>query len=226
MFKNMTVGTRLGAIFALLGIGLLVGAGVSLMKIADLKGKFDVLVKDRVPKILLVKSITDNTNQTARSVRNLMLLDKPDEIAREIASIDESRKNESGGLTKLEEMITLEKGKQILGRVNEERGHYRPALDKVMEYIKAGKKGEAVAILFAEARPAQLKYMEALNEISAFQIEMIDEAANDAQRLYERTFRLIAVAATILLVIAGAAGFATIRSITRELGGSRLMLPI
>ena len=46
---------------------------------------------------------------------------------------------------------------------------------------KAGNRDEAVALLFSEIRPAQKKYLQALDEITAFQTQLIDESVAAAE---------------------------------------------
>lgn len=219
MFKNMTVAMRLGAIFSILGFGLVVGSGIALWKIDELKNSIDKLAYDRVPKILLAKTVTDNVNQNMLSVRNILLTDKEEDISREMDSMAKSRKIVVETIGKLEKTVTSEKDKQLLTAVKEQREPYRLLVQKVLGANQAGKKNEATDILNNEIRPVLAKYTQALNELSAYQVEQIDNAAAEAQTLYQRTFLLIVIAASALAITVAIAGFLVIRSLTRDLGG-------
>ncbi|HUX62320.1 methyl-accepting chemotaxis protein [Sulfuricella sp.] len=219
MFKNMTVAVRLGAIFSLLGFGLVIGSGIALWKIDELKNSIDKLAYDRVPKILLAKTVTDNVNQNMLSVRNILLMDKEEDISREMDSMAKSRKIVVETIGKLEKTVTSEKDKQLLTTVKEQKEPYRLLVQKVLGANQAGKKNEATDILNNEIRPVLAKYTQALNELSAYQVEQIDNAAAEAQTLYQRTFLLITIAASALVIAVAIAGFLIIRSLTRDLGG-------
>ncbi len=219
MFKNMTVAMRLGSIFSILGFALVVGSGIALWKIDELKNSIDKLAYDRVPKILLAKTVTDNVNQNMLSARNILLMDKEEDISREMASMARSRKIVVEAIGKLEKTVTAEKDRQLLTAVMEQREPYRLTVQKALGANQAGNKNAAKDILIHEIRPVLARYTQALSALSAYQVELIDKAAAEAQTLYQRTFLLIITAASALVIAVAIAGFLIIRSLTRDLGG-------
>ncbi|HEX8964771.1 MAG TPA: methyl-accepting chemotaxis protein [Rhodocyclaceae bacterium] len=219
MLSNLTVAQRLGIVFSILGLGLVASVLLAVSLLSHLKDSMDTLAKDRVPKILVVKGVTDNANQTARSLRNAMLVGRPDDLAAELANLENSRKAVSEHLARLAAMITSAQGKALLEKVTETRKPYGAAINKALQAIKDGHRDEAVAALFADVRPAQKVYLAALDDITKFQVRLIDEAVAAAEDQYDRALWLMGVAAAILLAVAAAIGFATVRSITRQLGG-------
>ena len=219
MFKNMTVAMRLGLVFTMLGLGLVASVVLALGRLSDLKADMDKLAKDRVPKILMVKAVQDNANQTARSLRNMLLVRSQDEFTTELATLEKSRKLVSENLQRLAGVITSEQGKALLQAVHTARAPYSAALDKAESLAKAGNRDEAVALLFNEIRPAQKKYLQALDEITAFQTQLIDESVAAADTAYQRAQWGMSVAAAVLLLVSAVIAFLTIRSITRQLGG-------
>ena len=219
MFKNMTVAMRLGAIFTLMGLGLFALAAVSLTKIAGLKSEIDMLAKNWVPKILLVNTLVDQVNETSIRARNILLMFMEEDIAKELAAMEKSRKTVSEIMGNLEKILTSEKGKQLLSAVREAGERNRVLVDKTLEANSMGKKSDAFAILTIETRPVRAKYMQALQELSDYQVKLIDDASNNAERLYQSTFWLIGSVSLLLLVVSGVSAFLSIRSITRQLGG-------
>jgi methyl-accepting chemotaxis protein len=219
MLGKLTVAQRLGAVFSILGLGLAASVLLSLMQFSSLKSNVDTLAKDRVPKILVVKAVQDNANQTARSLRNAMLVSRQDELAAELANLESARKGVSENLGRLTEMINSEQGKALLAKVTEARKPYGATINRALDAIKAGRKDEAVAILFADIRPAQKQYLMALDEITKFQVKLINDAVAAADAEYNRAVWLMTVSAAILLLFAAGAAVVTVRSITRQLGG-------
>ncbi|HEX8988429.1 MAG TPA: methyl-accepting chemotaxis protein [Rhodocyclaceae bacterium] len=218
MFGNLTVAQRLGAAFSILGIGLAASVVLSLMQLAGLKSDMDLLAKDRVPKILVVKGIQDAANQTARSLRNVMLAGH-EEVPAELATLDASRKAVSEGLNKLAGMVTSQEGKALVATAVEVRRPYSAALDKAVEAVRGGRRDEAVALLFTDIRPAQKRYLSALEDVTKFQVRLIDEAAAAAEAEYHHAVWMMTVAAAVLLIVAGTAAALTIRRVVRQLGG-------
>jgi methyl-accepting chemotaxis protein len=219
MFSNMTVAQRLGAVFAVLALGLVASVVLSLLQLANLKSDLDMLAKDRVPKILLVKAVQDNANQTARSLRNVLLVSRPEEMPAELATLDASRQGVSNNLHRLEEVVASDKGKALLRQVSDARKPYSAAIDKALDAIKNGKRDEAIATLFLNIRPAQKAYLAALDEVTKFQVKLIDESVEVAESEYRRAIWVMGIATATLLLVAGVAAFVTIRTITGQLGG-------
>jgi methyl-accepting chemotaxis protein len=219
MLGKMTVAQRLGVVFSILGLGLAATVVLSLLQLSSLKADMDLLAKDRVPKILVVKAIQDAANQTARSLRNLMLVSRPEEAASELANLDAARKGVTDNVDKLAARITSDRGKALVAALAEARKPYSAALDKAVASIKAGNKDEAVAILFRDIRPAQKAYFATLDDVTAFQVKLIDDAAATAEVEYHRAIWMMSVFAVLLLGVAAGLATTTILSIKRSLGG-------
>ncbi|MEI6215625.1 MAG: MCP four helix bundle domain-containing protein, partial [Desulfuromonadales bacterium] len=114
---DLKIGVRLGLAFSALIMIMLVVGGYSLSRIHRMDGDIDVLLKDRYPKIMMLHSIKDNLSVIARALRNMLLLDAPDEIAKEAKRVTDSRDAISKIFTDLEKVIVTEQGKAQLKEV-------------------------------------------------------------------------------------------------------------
>ena len=217
MFKNMRIGARLGMGFGLVVLLMAAIAFIGITRLASLNDGTDKMANDRYPKTVLANSILMNVNRIARSMRNVLLMDKPEEVKKELERIGESKTAIKEKLEKLEKSITSDKGKEMLKGVTEARGKYIGGQDQFMKLAAEGKKDEAKALLLGEIRPMQLAYFDALNKLIDYQGELMDKAAKEAADEYHaaRTLMLALSGAAVLLAM-GLAFWVT-RSITRPI---------
>lgn len=218
MFKKLTVAQRLGSAFVFLGLGLMTSIVLSFLKLSSMKAEMDLLAKDRVPKILLVNAVHDASNQTARAMRNVLLA-RGEDAAAELENLQASRKKVTENLERLNAAVKSEKGRALFQAVIEARKPYGAGVDKMLALAKEGRKEEAVTLLFTEVRTAQRGFFAALEEITKFQLQAIDQSIAEAEEEYQRAVWSMTVAAIVLLLVAGSAAALTIRNIIRQLGG-------
>ncbi|MBX3608794.1 MAG: HAMP domain-containing protein [Hydrogenophaga sp.] len=88
----------------------------------------------------------------------------------------------------------------------------------MIDLVRAGKRDEATAFLGDRLRPAQLTYMEALNEFKAFQISLINTAAVHGSETYESAKLLMGALMVAMLALGGLTAWFITRSITRPIG--------
>ena len=152
MFKNMKIGMRLGLGFGLVLVLLSVIAFVGVTRLATLNAEVEDLVKDKYPKTVMANDIIDNINLAARSMRNVLIMEKRDEIQHEIERISNAHKVTQDRLEKLEAVVTTDKGKDALKAVALARGAYDAGEDRFLKLIADGKQEEAKMLLLAEVR--------------------------------------------------------------------------
>ncbi len=79
MFKNMKIGTRLGLGFGLVLLLLSVIAFVGITRLSAVQDNFDVVVNENNVKIKAISNMRDSLNISARSVRNMIILDNTED---------------------------------------------------------------------------------------------------------------------------------------------------
>ncbi|MBW8365237.1 MAG: MCP four helix bundle domain-containing protein [Rhizobium sp.] len=217
MFKNMKIGVRLGLGFGLVLVLLSVIAFIGITRLSNLNTQIEDLVKDKYPKTVMANDIIGSINQIARSMRNTVIMDKRDEIEKELNTIQEARKTIKDRLEKLDAVITTEKGKALLKVVVDARGAYVAGQDQFLKLVSEGKQGEAKVLLLTEVRAKQLTYFNAVSDLLTFQGELMDESGKLATESYNSARSLmIALAIAAILLAAGIAFWVT-RSITKPI---------
>jgi methyl-accepting chemotaxis protein len=140
MFKNMKIGMRLGLGFGLVLLLLSTIAFIGITRLANLNESMELIVEDRYPKTVVANEILKQINRIARSMRNVLLMEKQADIKQELERIDEARAEIKKGLDSLDKTISSEKGKEVLKGVTEARGKYVGGQEKFLQLISAGKK--------------------------------------------------------------------------------------
>jgi len=213
-FNDIKISTRLAIGFGVLALLIMFMGAVSLIKVSTVNESVELTTQDRYPKIVSLGAVEDNINQIARSMRNVLIMTNPADIKKELDLIDGSRIDTASRMEKITAEITSDKGKALLAKLSEARSGYLPIQAKFEELIAAGKKDEATVLLLGELRPAQLAYIDRLQDLLHFQESLMEGSGNDAAAAVTSMRFAIGGAAGVSLVVAVLMAIWIIRSIT------------
>jgi len=214
MFGNMKIGMRLGLGFGLVLVLLSVIAFIGITRLASLNDSMDKIVNDRYPKTVQANNVMDNINQIARSMRNTLIMDKREQVDKELERIQEARKSIKDNLDKMEAGITSDKGKELLKAISEARTTYVVGQDQFLKLIGEGKQEEAKALLLSEIRAKQLTYFKAVNDLLAYQGELMETSGKEAEEAYQAARGLMLALGVIAFLLGAGIAFWVTRSIT------------
>jgi methyl-accepting chemotaxis protein len=219
MFANMKIGMRLGMGFGVVLVLLSVIAFVGITRLSVLNDEIENLVKDKYPKTVVSNDIIGQVNILARSMRNTLIMDKPEQVEKELLRIGGAKMAIKGDFEKLEQTIKSEKGKEVLKAASEARAKYLPLQEHFIKLVGEGKKDEAKNALLTEIRPVQLAYIDAVNKLIQFQGELMEKTGQEAIEQYQNARNLMFVLAAVAILLGlGIATWITVNLI-RTLGG-------
>ncbi|MEI8159168.1 MAG: MCP four helix bundle domain-containing protein, partial [Burkholderiales bacterium] len=161
-FNDMKISTRLILGFGMLALLIALMGGIALVKTNVVDGDVVKLVNDRIPKVITLFEIKGELNNVARATRNMVIRVDPAEIKREIAGIEEARKQIGDRLQKLGAEVKSDAGKAILARIIENRVSYVAAQGKFIDLVNADKVDEAKTLLLGDMYAGQKSYFAAL----------------------------------------------------------------
>ncbi|MFD2271312.1 MCP four helix bundle domain-containing protein [Undibacterium arcticum] len=81
-------------------------ATIAYTRVGGLSEDIRLMNADRYPKTVLAHKIKDELNETARNMRNILLMTDADEIKKELANIDEASRIITESIDKLDKSIT------------------------------------------------------------------------------------------------------------------------
>ncbi len=218
MLKNLKIGTRLSLGFGILLLLMLVVGGYGIRSIQTLNEHVTVLVHDRMVKTEQTNAVIDNINLLARSLRNIYIDEDKGRQAQELQRIADARKKASELYDELSKSITSEKGKAAVKKVLDLRPGYVSAIESYMDLVKSGQLEQAKKLLLSEVREIQRQYMDAINEMIAFQTELAKHDGKDAEIEARAAVRLISILLIAALALSVLMAFFIVRSITGPVG--------
>ena len=217
MFSTFTIGRRLGLGFSLIIALLLAIAALSYIRLQGLSDEVHALNSDRYPKTVLIHSVKDQLNETARSLRNLLLLTDPAELDKEYAQIDKNSRNNNESLAKLDKMIKSPQGRAMFDAISAQRAAFNTERNAFIDMVRGQRKEEALTQLTGRLRPVQLEYMTQLDKLIAWQSDMMVKSGAQSEEAAASARLLVLVLAIAAAVMSIVIGFIATRSITRPL---------
>jgi len=219
MLNNLKLGVRLGIGFAITLVLLIVIAATSYSRLGSLNDEIENMVNDKFPKTVLSNDIIDAINTIARQLRNGFIMTGSERI-KALEAIPEQRKVISDRLEKLDKVVTSEKGKEVLKKIQTARADYLVQQDRALEMIKSdAKQADFAALLSGDLRRSQNEYMKEVNAMIDLQTELMNKAGKDADDLVGSTERLIMILGIVAAVLSVLVGWIITRSVLKQLGG-------
>ncbi len=223
--KDMKIANRLNLGFGILVLLIIFMGGISLFKVDVMARSFRQLQDDNFPKIVTITDIKNDINVTALAVRNMVILQDKDIVAKQAQMIEVAKGNTAKRMENLQKRLTQEEGKTALAAVMEARTKYEATLNEAVEFATKDQMAEAKTAVQLGIGPAQQDYVDALDELFWFQDQVVTEnalatqtAATDLQRVI---WTVIAVALAVGILMSLWIVRAITRPINRAVGISR-----
>ncbi|WP_188381013.1 MCP four helix bundle domain-containing protein, partial [Oxalicibacterium faecigallinarum] len=215
--KNLKIGQRLALSFGCVVAILIVLAVIAFTRITLLDDGISTLIDNRYPKTVQAHTIKDSLNETARSMRNALLMTNRDQVRAELDNINRLSGIIGPTIDALDKTIAIPQARTYMNGLLESRAKFVPLKDRFVTLVQGGLLEEAAQLMFEELRPAQLVYMENLDKLVGVQSDLMikagEQAHGDAANAKQMLIGL-SIAAVLLSILFGV--FAT-RSITRPL---------
>ncbi len=218
MFRNMKIGARLGFGFGIVVLILVVLGVFSMLQLRSIGNEIDVVVNDRLPKMVSANAAIDNINLVARALRNQVLLSDKGEIAEQKKRRIKASADTVAIYEELSKSIRSEKGKAILAKINDIRPTYVKHVEAIERYVEQGNPKAATELVFGELRAAQEIYFAAVEELVTFQTEIAREDGDHAVKGAHKAITMVIIAMLIALLISVIAGIWITKTITKPIG--------
>jgi methyl-accepting chemotaxis protein len=220
--SNMKVGVRLGLGFALVLVLMVILTIVGVVRMGQIQNRLDHVVSVNNVVTRLVVDMRNNVSERVTSLRTLTLMTDPADMEPELNRFKEQTAKYDALQQKLAEKFSVEASseeKGLLTQIKEAESVAMPAIAKASELYLANNAMDATRVMVKEIRPAQKKWLEALDHLASLEDKQNSQTQTDAEAQFAsaRNFMLI------LLVLAVGMGVAAATVITRgllkQLGG-------
>jgi len=187
MLNNMNIGKRLGIGFGIVLALMLTLIWIGISNMGQIQAKLERIVKVNNERTDLASDIQNNIYEVSVQLRNVILEENVDKRQESNKNIQEQREKYNEGFKKIESLTTNDdqKGTELIAKIKEAQDAARPLNVKVIELSMAGKNTEAASLLMKEARPANRKWINVLNDFGDHQKERTKMRYEEAVKTYE-----------------------------------------
>ena len=214
MFKNLRIGVRLGLGFGLVLVLLIAMSTLSYLRVGALDTDLSDMVNDKFPKTVWANDIGEQINVIARALRNSLLVNKAEDVQKELDRVTAARKLINENLERLDKSIHSEEGKKHLAKLQEARRVFVGDQEKFLELQKAGKRDEAIDLMVTRMRKTQGDYIGAVSALVDFQSDLMKKTGKEASDMAQSTRNLLIVMALSSALLALGFAWWVTRSIT------------
>ena len=226
MLQNMRIGKRLVLAFGVTLLLVVLIASIGLNGLSNLNRAMSLIAENRVPKELTAYGWEVELLQTARHMRNIIILADPGKTAAEIKDIRDEQGTRKQHAEMLQATIRTEAGKQVLGKVLAARSAYLPTEEEFLGAAESNNLIATKAILLERTRPAQIALISELDKLIKYEADHILEDTEAAHQAFANGRNLL-VLFSLLAISAGlAASLLVTRSINQPLASFKKTLAV
>ena len=212
--RNLRIGTRLGAGFAIVLALMAAVAALGINGMANSNAALEKIVNQNVYKMDLLREMSDGVHIVARVTRTIVLLSDPAEIETEIKKIGAARAQYNAAWDALQKTPAGPEAMAIRAKLLAAQQRTRPLNDKVVQLARVNDDQQAIRVLIQDAGPATTAWQAAIVEDIDMQLASNKQAVAQAATAYASMRLLVLSLATAAIAIGAALAWFVTRSIT------------
>ncbi len=216
---SMKVKHRLTLGFGILLVVIGVGMGSGVHELSDLGNGVRETSTIHVPRAKAANKIIDNVNLIGRGMRQLLIDDRPNELAGIKERMVEAQNNVDSGRKTLQGIDGGKDSAMLQEALFQTEVTHRQKLAQFMTLFNAGKKDEARVFLLVELRPAQQALISDIEKLVDYEERKSQEIADATLAQSVAASHFLYGMLAVSIVLACAAGVLITRSLMRQLGG-------
>jgi methyl-accepting chemotaxis protein len=217
--QNLTVRARLIAGFSTILFFLLLVVGYSLKSASNVNDLVEKLSDQKVPNLVASGAWQVSVLQSARHMRNMLILDDPAKIAKEVESLMNQKALRKKFLEDLQKNTVLESEINALKAVIDIRAQYVGPEDEFIDLIKKSDFANAKISLLEKSRPLQLQYIDKLDALIKTQTKEIEHQKDSISDNYSSGRTILMSISVFALLLGSGITFWITRQLKSELGG-------
>lgn len=215
--KNISIGKRLAMGFGLILI-LVTGLSIQIREIllgldSDVKG----VVTETMPKLRMANEIINIVDENAGSIRNLILADKEELIAKEIEQIAGQRSRIVAKYDSLQRVISTDVEKQAYEDVLTARKAFVPFQEGMMRLVENKDGTKARELLFGEYQEYQKNYMQAVGRLLAVEDSIARQRGIAAEKNVDAGVMMLMIASLFMIGLGAVIAFWITRSVVNPI---------
>jgi methyl-accepting chemotaxis protein len=218
----MKVGMRLGLGFALVLFFLVAVTVIGILRMAQIQDRLDHVVGVNNVVTRYVIDMRANVNDRINSLRILTMMSSPDEMEADMTRIKENTRKYDEIEKKLSDKFSIEASPQekaLLTQVKEHEAVALPAIAKASELWLASNAADATRVMIKEIRPAQKKWMDALEQLATLEDKLNTQSQIDAEAAFLNARNFMLLMGVLAVGMGVLAAVVITRGLLKQLGG-------
>jgi methyl-accepting chemotaxis protein len=218
----MKVGMRLGLGFALVLFFLVGVTIIGIFSTGQIQARLDRVVGVNNVVTRYVIDMRSNVSDRINSLRILTMMSGPDEMEADLNRVKEQAKKYEEMEKKLAAKFALEgspQEKALLAQTIEHEAVALPAIAKAQELWLANKAEDATRVMIKEIKPAQKKWMDALEQLAVLEDKLNTQSQVDANSAYHSARNFMLILGAIAVALSVLAAVLITRGLLKQLGG-------
>jgi methyl-accepting chemotaxis protein len=218
----MKVGMRLGLGFALVLFFLIAVTVTGILRMAQIQDRLDRVVGVNNVVTRHVIDMRGNVSDRINSLRILTMMSSPDEMEADMNRIKAQTAKYNEIEKKLSDKFATEgspQEKTLLAQVKEHEAVAMPAIAKAQELWLANKAEDATRVMIKEIRPAQKKWMDALEQLATLEDKLNIQSQVDAEAAFINARNFMLLMGVLAAGMGVLAALIITRGLLKQLGG-------
>jgi methyl-accepting chemotaxis protein len=196
---DMKIGHRLAIGFGMVIVLMFALTIIGVTQINDANQSIEKIERELYPKTVMANALKDELNQSARSMRGVLLTISSHEVKDELANIERSRGATEKAFTGLEQTPNTTEAKQLIADARLARAKFSAVQEVFIKMVQKGQLDAARDVQLPLLAPPQRAYLGALDKLVAYHDRLMEKAGKDAEQASSRAVLLM----VLLLVAAG-----------------------
>ena len=200
MFKNLTIGKKLGVGFGVIIVSIIILGVITLFQLNQIRVNIND-IDERIDKLNNAYIAKDSIKNILATIPDFILSEHAQERENMKKLIDENSAKYKEKLEAIRKITHTEEGKKLLDNIENTIKEAVPYNNKVLELASLGKKDEAKKIYDEQVKPRTVKIFQAFDEEVAFHEKGLNKRMKEVISLIMRQIVIFIIITAIVVAL-------------------------
>ena len=200
MFKNLTIGKKLGVGFGVIIVSIIILGVITLFQLNKIRVNIND-IDERIDKLNNAYIAKDSIKNILATIPDFILSEHAQERENMKKLIDENSAKYKEKLEAIRKITHTEEGKKLLDNIENTIKEAVPYINKVLELASLGKKDEAKKIYDEQVKPRTVKIFQAFDEEVAFHEKGLNKRMKEVISLIMREIVIFIIITAIVVAL-------------------------
>ncbi len=215
--KDMKIGVRLGAGFAVVLALSIVTAGVGIYALGTLRASAEKLAKNDAPRLEASLRLDASASANSRRLPEMLAAKDEAEIERLTKRFAVNEQKTADAVEELAKLALSEDAARVMVTIKEAHTAYAEVSKKFIAIVKSGKADEAFTSYTKEVSPALTKFSRSISEMIEYDDGLFHRGMDESNAVYKQARDVVGGILALAVLLGAFIAWRAARSITRPL---------